>query len=369
MSQILRALSLGRRPRGGDGGRAERDDDAVLAGLGVRSSQQQPPRVINRTVVFVLLSVVVLAGSIFAVNVLLNRAAAIAPGGSGASDGLPRVGREQPGPVDKGPEPQRAAQTVPVAQSVPEPESSTPGPVTRTAPPAAAESAPVPERTPIRSNVPRASSTLAVVPPEPGVTPPATPPASGVDHFKLAVYYQQTGDFENALSHWGILLQRDPLNAEAHNNLGLLYKQHKLVDKAITEFEKALSINPKYAVARNNLAVTFLEAGRAEAAATQLRAIVASDPDNVDALVNLSLALSAMKQDGAAQQTLMKAIGIEPRHAAAHFNLARMYEEERENAKALERYRSFLQYAGPEHTALIPEVSRRVAALEKKQGG
>jgi hypothetical protein len=47
---------------------------------------------------------------------------------------------------------------------------------------------------------------------------------SGGDHFQLALYYQRSGDFENALLQYRAVLQRDELNGEAHNNLGLLYR-------------------------------------------------------------------------------------------------------------------------------------------------
>ena len=43
------------------------------------------------------------------------------------------------------------------------------------------------------------------------------------DDYQLALYYQRTGDFEQALVHYKAALQRDELNLQAHNNLGNLY--------------------------------------------------------------------------------------------------------------------------------------------------
>ena len=48
-------------------------------------------------------------------------------------------------------------------------------------------------------------------------TAPAAPAA---DDFQLALYYQRSGDFEQALLHYRAALQRDEMNVEAHNNLG-----------------------------------------------------------------------------------------------------------------------------------------------------
>jgi hypothetical protein len=54
--------------------------------------------------------------------------------------------------------------------------------------------------------------------------------SSGVDHFKLALYYHRSGDFENALIHYRAVLAQNELDAEARNNLGLLYQEKGLLD-------------------------------------------------------------------------------------------------------------------------------------------
>ena len=363
MSQILRALNRARHPRGGGDRKPERDDSAVLAGLGVRSNKEVRSR--QNPVLWVLIGVGLLAISgVVAINALRDRSATQGPGAR------PVQNAQLLKPAD----PPTATEPSLTAPPVPENETAAtnadaPPPVSR-----AARSVGVPVETNDSSARPRAASSArlpaasSIVPPEPDAAPSKTAAGGNVDHFKMALYYHQNNDFENALFHYGALLQRDPMNAEAHNNLGLLYKQKKLFDEAIAEFKRALSIDAKYVVARNNLGAVLLEAGQPDAAAAQLRTIIAADPENVDALVNLALAQSALKQSGAAQETLMRAIGIEPRHAVAHYNLARLYEDERESAKAIDHYRAFLQYAGPEHGAIIPEVNRRVAALQKEGG-
>lgn len=360
MSQILRALSQARR----SGNRtAARDDGAVLAGLGVRSGRQTKPAV-GRPVIWVLAAVLVLAGGgWFAVNILRKSAPAV------ESTPIAEVAaqdRQQPAQV-----------TAPVVPAGDDAEAEATAPSTPE-PPAASERTPIatPPASDPMSAAPQRSVDVdtrpaAPIPPPAAVQPPPPPteaPAT-VDHFKLAVYYQQAGDFDNALIHYRALLQREPLNAEAHNNLGLLYRTKRMHDEAIREFHLALNVDPKYRVARNNLGATLLETGRPEAAAAELAIIVADEPDSPDALVNLALAQSALKQGGTAQETLMRAIGIEPRHAAAHYNLARLYEQEGEPGKALDHYRKFLQYAGAQHASVVPEVRSRVAALEKKSAG
>ncbi|MEX2273910.1 MAG: tetratricopeptide repeat protein [Vicinamibacterales bacterium] len=374
MSQILRALNRVRRPRGDFGGASSgRDDDAVLAGLGVRNQNASPKglRHPRPVILWVLLGVVLLAaGATVAVNMWRTQAAAIEPSLNVAARNTepPRVAGQQPSPPPTTPGPAGGADTSPPA---PEPEAEDP-------PPAAVPRTRAAERdTPVTASNPPRSPAAAETPPpaQPPAPAPiaattAAPPAPISDDFELAVYYQQTGDFEKAVAHYQAVLQRDPLNVAAHNNLGLLYKEKgRLVDDAIAQFQKALYIDPTNALARNNLGVTLLEHGRPEAAASHLRAIVDAQPESVDARVNLALALSKLKQPGAAQEMLMSALGLDPKHAAAHYNLGLLYEEEGEVGKALDHYRAFLKYAGPEHSAIAEEVTRRIATLEKKSAG
>jgi tetratricopeptide (TPR) repeat protein len=114
-----------------------------------------------------------------------------------------------------------------------------------------------------------------------------------------------------------------------------------------------------------NLSATLLNLGRADAAAVEARTALQLDPKNADAMVNLSLAQKASGQLGDAQGSLRRALEINPRNAAAHYNLARQYEEGGEVSRALEHYRLFIQYAGPEQAAYMADVRTRIAALAK----
>ena len=61
-----------------------------------------------------------------------------------------------------------------------------------------------------------------------------------------------------------------------------------------------------------------------------------------------------------------QAIDFDARNAAAHYNLARQYEEAGEAARALEHYRLFLQYAGPEQEPYALDVRARVQTLQTR---
>ena len=73
------------------------------------------------------------------------------------------------------------------------------------------------------------------------------------DEFQLALYYQRSGDFEQAMLHYKAALARDEMNIEAHNNLGHLYLGRGLFDEAAREFQRVVAIDPKYTTAHINL--------------------------------------------------------------------------------------------------------------------
>jgi Tfp pilus assembly protein PilF len=242
----------------------------------------------------------------------------------------------------------------------------TDAPPPRPAPPLAV--APAPKPKPAAAPM-RASSEPPPVRPHPqpsSIAPAAgrTPAAS--DDFQLALYYQRSGEFDQSLVHYKAVLQRDELNVEAHNNLGLLYRDKGLTEEAVREFQRALFIAPRYVRAHNNLGVTLLDLGRTDAAAAEFRAALALDPRNVDALVNLGLALKANGQLSDAQGSLLHALAIDPRNPAAHYNLAVQYEDTGDAARAVEHYRAFVQNAGPEYAARVPDVRARASALDAR---
>ena len=210
----------------------------------------------------------------------------------------------------------------------------------------------------------------------PDLRPPAAPltrpepatsiaPSSPVNDLELALYYHRAGDFENALQHYRALLQRNELNAQAHNNLGLLYQEKNLLQESARELQRAILIEPGNAGARNNYGVTLLMQGKPDEATAQFRSVLARDPRNLDALVNLALAQRAGGQVDVAKATLLSALTISPRNAAAHYNLGQLYDQTDEPARAVEHYRKFLENAGAEHATRAVAVRTRIAALSR----
>jgi len=181
----------------------------------------------------------------------------------------------------------------------------------------------------------------------------------------LAVYYHRAGDFANALQHYRAVLDRNELNAQAHNNLGLLYQEKHLLVESARELQRAALIEPRNAGTHNNYGVTLLMLGRLDESAAEFQTALSIDPRHLDALINLSLAQRQLGQLDTAKETLFRVLNLAPQNAAAHYNLAQLYDPG-EPARALEHYRMFLAYAGPEHADRGAAVRARIAALNRK---
>ena len=69
--------------------------------------------------------------------------------------------------------------------------------------------------------------------------------------FKLAIFYQKSGELIKAREQYLKLIKIHPKDYEIHNNLGSVYHALGNFDTAINEYRKALLINPNYHKARN----------------------------------------------------------------------------------------------------------------------
>jgi Flp pilus assembly protein TadD len=188
-------------------------------------------------------------------------------------------------------------------------------------------------------------------------------PRPQVNQFDLAVRYYNLGDYDAALKQFRAVLAADRFNVEAHNNLGVLYHRRGSPKEAIEQFRLAIAINAEYVKARNNLAVVLMEAGRLAEARAELRAAMAVEPRSVDVIVNLALVENADRHRDEAIALIAGAIGYQPTHAMAHYNAAVLYDEKSAFALAYDHYTQFLKYASPEQGELLSAVQQRLLIL------
>jgi len=91
-------------------------------------------------------------------------------------------------------------------------------------------------------------------------------PDDWILHDNFAEFYKERGNYEEAIAHWRIALERVPAYADMNNNLGVLLAYKGKLDEAINYFSEALRINPYLREAHTNLGVVLKKIGKTDEA-------------------------------------------------------------------------------------------------------
>jgi Tfp pilus assembly protein PilF len=207
---------------------------------------------------------------------------------------------------------------------------------------------------------------------DPSTDPPAesepaqiSPPAA--DPFRLAVFYQQQGDYPKALEYYQQILNNNPLNAVVHNNVGLIHNSLSNNEEAIRSFRSAILVNERYDLAHNNLGITLMADGRDAEATGEFRRALELNSQNTAAMTNLAiLSKNAGKLEDAKFQYL-RALQLDPTLVQAHYNLAFIFEEQGENGSAVRHLQRFLELGSGRYPGLMDEVQRKIQELSRKE--
>jgi tetratricopeptide (TPR) repeat protein len=111
---------------------------------------------------------------------------------------------------------------------------------------------------------------------------------------KEAVEAQQSGQFEQAIRNYRLLLEKYPQIAEIHSNLGAALAGEGRYADAITEYQRALAIKPDPQV-RLNLGLAYYKAGQLPLAMDTLKTTPRS-PQSLTVLADCYLRLGQNKQ-------------------------------------------------------------------------
>ena len=139
-------------------------------------------------------------------------------------------------------------------------------------------------------------------------------------HFNLAVSSVQSGNLEEAESHYREALRGKP-NADTYNGLGFVLARKGRPDEAVEQFRKAIELNPKYTPAYNNLADTLEKQGKLEEAASYYQRSLA---EKASAAVynNLGVVLLKLGRKDEAANQFRKSLEVNPGYTEAQRNLA-----------------------------------------------
>ena len=98
-------------------------------------------------------------------------------------------------------------------------------------------------------------------------------------HFNLAVARLQSGQLEDAESHYRETLSLKP-TASAHNGLAYVLNRQGRTDEAIAEYQNAIALDAKFTPAYNNLAGMLAKQGKLEEAERYYRLSLAEKPSS-----------------------------------------------------------------------------------------
>ena len=128
-----------------------------------------------------------------------------------------------------------------------------------------------------------------------------------------------------------------------------------------------IRIDPRYDKAYNNLGTVLMEDGQDAGATRAFERALELNPQNGVAMTNLAILSRRAGDIEEAKFRYLSALQVQPSSAETHYNLAVLYEEERENASAVEHYRLFLELGANRFPDFVEPVEQKIQDLSFQQ--
>jgi Tfp pilus assembly protein PilF len=183
-------------------------------------------------------------------------------------------------------------------------------------------------------------------------------------YFNRAIFYQQSRNWEKALTSYAKAAELDAKNADIYNNMGVIYKELRQYDRAIDEFLRAIYLNSEYAKPYNNIGVVYYAKKDYAGAIRNYQKAIAIEPNNLEALNNLAVAYKRTGQLEKSKSILTQALKIDSAHAGTNYNLAILYEKEGNQKSAIHFYQRFVELGSNSHPGLSTQVKKHIDTLK-----
>jgi tetratricopeptide (TPR) repeat protein len=144
-------------------------------------------------------------------------------------------------------------------------------------------------------------------------------------HTNLGAKLLESGQTDEAMSHFLEVIRIHPKDKYAQVNLGNAYSQKKDLPKAIDHYKEALSIDPEYVNANFNLANVYLELNKLDLCEKYFLKTIENDKRNYRAHLGLALAYSGMGKSTEAIKHLRECVKIQPDRHSAYYGLGLEY--------------------------------------------
>ncbi|MDA9101381.1 tetratricopeptide repeat protein [Omnitrophica bacterium] len=141
----------------------------------------------------------------------------------------------------------------------------------------------------------------------------------------LADYYEDHGEFHEAIKYALKAVEIDPGIPQAYDILGLCYAKTGDKKKAIGYFKKAIEIDRHYVKAYNNLAVIYDQMGDLKKEIELYRQAIKIDPEYLQGYTNLGILYGKTGDYQKARDNLEKAQRLNPDDKNTLYNLGVVY--------------------------------------------
>lgn len=177
-------------------------------------------------------------------------------------------------------------------------------------------------------------------------------------HVNLALKYIESKNRESARHHLRRAFELDSDSVDATFAMAMLYQLEGESKHAEEYFEKALDLDEDYTRARNNYGAFLFEQGRYQDAYEQFTIAVKDlDYDNrAQALVNLGRTALKLDKRQRAEASFEHANRLNPGLAVVKYELASLYFDEGDYAKAKQYLDAFDQIAKPVPQTLLLDI-------------
>ena len=158
----------------------------------------------------------------------------------------------------------------------------------------------------------------------------------------LGHVYNETGNYDQAVSEFQRALQVDPTSDDAYRGLAFAYEHLGKTAEAEQTYKHAIAVRPQYWAGYNWLGSFLFRQGRFQEASTMFQQVTALAPDSFRGYQNLGGAYTALGRFDQAVPALEKSVHLRP-SAAAYSNLGTVYFYLRRFADAARAYEQALK--------------------------
>lgn len=162
------------------------------------------------------------------------------------------------------------------------------------------------------------------------------------DYYNIAISYDKSGNFDDALQNFGIFISKSDSNDEkvlsAQIYIGSIYLKKNQYGRALKYFEAVSDINPNIVGLNINLAKCYAESGDMDKAILFAKKELLKDSTNVKSYVILIEMYEKKSMKTKAQEVRTKMEKLCPNSAQMHFELGQYYLSQEKYADALKSY-------------------------------